>query len=111
MELSIQQNHKIDYRLGCRSKISIRSFFRIGIRSIQNDFIAIFYLNGFNLWTIRFYQKLKIINSDDAADKKKCLEKCDGQKWDDGFNDMSEPCSSLMHSLSIAIIFIISLIR
>ena len=37
----------IVYRLGCRSKISIRTFFQIWIRSIQIDFIAIFRFERF----------------------------------------------------------------
>ena len=42
----------------------------------------------------------------------KCLEKCDGQMWDQGFDDMVEPCgSSFMNTLSITIILIISLVR
>ena len=47
MELSIQQNHKIDYRLGCRSKISITTFFQSCICSFQNDVIAIFRFERF----------------------------------------------------------------
>ena len=42
LELSTLQTHIIVYRLGCRSKISIRTFFRIWILSIQIDFIAVF---------------------------------------------------------------------
>ena len=47
----------------------------------------------------------------ETPEKKECREKCEGQEWDKGIDDMVEPCSSLMHSLSIAIILIISLFR
>ena len=41
-----------------------------------------------------------------------CLDKCAGQEWDAGFVDMVQPCgSSIIHSLSIIIILIISLVR
>merc|ERR1712126_317136 len=52
------------------------------------------------------------INAKGKADatKEACLKKCgNGQKYDQGLNDMMEPCSdSLMHSLSMTIILIIS---
>jgi len=47
-----------------------------------------------------------------SEEKMKCLEKCDGQMWDQGFDDMVEPCgSSFMNTLSVTIILIISLVR
>ena len=42
------------------------------------------------LRTIRFYGILKIIISVDE----KCHEKCEGQEWDKGFNDMVPPCGN-----------------
>ena len=40
-----------------------------------------------------------------------CLDKCAGQKWDAGFEDMVQPCgSSIIHPISIIIILIISLV-
>jgi len=53
----------------------------------------------------------KLAEAVETPEKKECLEKCEGQEWDKGIDDMVEPCSSLMHSLSIAIILIISLFR
>merc|ERR1712147_97751 len=47
----------------------------------------------------------------ETEEKQTCLEQCDGQMWNEGHNNFVEPCSSLMHSLSIAIILILSLIR
>ena len=49
-------------RLGCRSKISITTFFQIWIRSIQNDFIAIFLSERFytRCNENRFWDKKKI---------------------------------------------------
>jgi len=41
----------------------------------------------------------------------KCREKCKGQMWDKAFDDMVNPCGSLLNSLSITILFIISLVR
>ena len=72
---------------------------------------------------LSFYRKLKIINSAEAVESeletpemKKCKEKCEGQEWDKGFNDMVPPCgrltgSSIFNSISITILFIISLVR
>ena len=47
LELSIIQTHILVYKLGCRSKISITTFFQIWICSIQIDFIAICRLERF----------------------------------------------------------------
>ena len=46
----------------------------------------------------------------ETEEKRICLEKCDGQMWDDGYEDFVNPCSSIIHSLSVVIIFIISLV-
>ena len=48
LELSPLQTHIIVYTLGCRSRISIKSFFQIWIWSIQIDFIAIFLFERFH---------------------------------------------------------------
>ena len=57
----------------------------------------------------------KIINLAEAVETpemKKCKEKCKGQEWDKGFNDMVPPCgSSIFNSISLTIIFILSLVR
>merc|ERR1719394_127424 len=47
----------------------------------------------------------------ESPEKKKCQKECEGQMLDQGFDDMVDPCSSLMNSLSFAIILIISLVR
>ena len=47
LELSTLQTHIIVYRLGCRSRIPIRTFFQIWICSIQIHFIAIFRFERF----------------------------------------------------------------
>ena len=59
------------------------------------------------------YTWLKIFLAEavETPEKKECNRKCKGQMWDKGFEDFVHPCSSLMHSLSIAIILIISLLR
>ena len=63
LELSIQQNHIIVYRLGCRSKISITTFFQIWIRSIQIDFIAIFRFERFhtNHMNDSYFERLEFL--------------------------------------------------
>ena len=45
-----------------------------------------------------------------SPEQKSCLDKCDGAMWDNG-NEMVEPCSTLMHTVSFAIILIIALIQ
>jgi len=53
----------------------------------------------------------KLAEAVESPEMKKCREKCKGQMWDKGFDDMVKPCGSLFNSLSIAILFIISLVR
>merc|ERR1711917_158719 len=53
----------------------------------------------------------KLAEAVESPEMTKCREKCKGQMWDKGFDDMVKPCGSLFNSLSIAILFIISLVR
>ena len=45
-----------------------------------------------------------------SPEQKSCLDKCDGAMWDNGM-EMIEPCSTLIHTVSFAIILIIALIQ
>ena len=42
-----------------------------------------------------------------SAEKRKCIAKCDGAMWDNG-KEMVEPCGTLMHTVSFAIILIMA---
>ena len=68
------------------------------------------------LWSmnyIEYYIKNNYFQAEavETPEMKKCREKCEGQMWDKGFDDMINPCGSLFNSLSITILFIISLVR
>merc|ERR1711990_752526 len=53
----------------------------------------------------------KLAEAVETPEMAKCREKCKGQMWDKAFGDMVNPCGSLFNSLSITILFIISLVR
>ena len=50
LELSTLQTHIIVYMLGCRIKISIRTFFRFGFEAARSILSRFFDLNGFTLF-------------------------------------------------------------
>jgi len=53
----------------------------------------------------------KLAEAVETPELKECRQKCKGQMWDKAFDDMVNPCGSLFNSLSITILFIISLVR
>jgi len=54
----------------------------------------------------------QLAEASETPEMKKCKEKCKGQEWDKGFNDMVPPCgSSIFNSISITILLILSLVR
>jgi len=69
---------------------------------------------AFDLWDgVRDGRNIfeKLAEAVETPEMKKCREKCKGQMWDKAFDDMVNPCGSLFNSLSITILFIISLVR
>jgi len=69
---------------------------------------------AFDLWDgVRDGRNIfeKLAEAVETPEMKKCREKCKGQMWDKAFDDMVNPCGSLFNSISITILFIISLVR
>jgi len=45
-----------------------------------------------------------------SAEKRDCIAKCDGAMWDNG-KEMVETCGTLIHTVSLSIILIVTLVQ